>query len=312
MMSSLPEWLPRAGLAARVAGLVGVLAFALAALGCEGPGARTALSYSEDAKRAYLEAMEEFKAHNWIEAQSLFRDVRKRFAYSKYARLAELRIADADYEQDKFAEAIRNFRQFVHDHRANLEEVEYARWRIAEAQYQEISDAILLPPSEERDQATVLSAYREVRSFVHDYPDSNRSPRMCELLDEVTARLVRHELSVASFYLARDNYVAAVNRSQFALREYASHPPCVSHGTGRAFSDEVAGRKLKTEHHVSSGVRDYGLAPDALLLMGETYLKMHRWTDARKAFLAIITRYEESAIVVQANRYLAFMRENGV
>jgi hypothetical protein len=57
-----------------------VRAAALLALGagvsaCEKSEPRTALSYTADAKRAYDEAMEEFKAHNWIEAQSLFREV---------------------------------------------------------------------------------------------------------------------------------------------------------------------------------------------------------------------------------------------
>src|SRR5262249_13041953 len=101
--------------------------------GCEKPEARTALSYTPHAKRAYDEAMEEFQSHNWIESQSLFREVKRKYHYSKYAKLAELRIADADFEQEKYAEAIRGYRQFVHDHRSDAEEVGYARSRIAEA-----------------------------------------------------------------------------------------------------------------------------------------------------------------------------------
>ena len=75
--------------------------------GCDKGEAKTALSYTADAKKAYEAAMVEFTGHNWIEAQALMREVKRKYSYSKYARLAELRIADADYEQDKFAEAIR-------------------------------------------------------------------------------------------------------------------------------------------------------------------------------------------------------------
>ena len=39
-----------------------------APLGCEGPASKTALGYTADAKRAYEAAMEEFTAHNWLEA----------------------------------------------------------------------------------------------------------------------------------------------------------------------------------------------------------------------------------------------------
>src|SRR5262245_56411188 len=82
------------------------LALTLAAgvFGCSKPEARTALSYTADAERAYKEALKEFDSHNWIESQALFREVKRKYHYSKFAKLAELRIADADFEQEKFSE----------------------------------------------------------------------------------------------------------------------------------------------------------------------------------------------------------------
>src|SRR5688500_16696371 len=97
-----------------------------APLGCQKQEARTSLNYSADAKRAYDAAMEEFKSKNWIESQTLFRDVKRKFSYSKYAKMAELRIADADFEQEKYADATRGYRQFIHDHRSDTEDVAYA------------------------------------------------------------------------------------------------------------------------------------------------------------------------------------------
>jgi outer membrane protein assembly factor BamD len=267
------------------------LALALAGLaGCEKPEAKTALSYTADAKRAYEEALAEFNAHNWMESQNMMREVKRKYSYSKYARLAELRIADADFEQDKFADAIREYRQFVHDHRSDQEEVAYARSRIAEAQYKEIGDSFLLPTGEERDQAVIMDAYKELRGFVHDYPDGKETPRVKELLADVTARLVKHELYVARFYLQRDNYDATVSRIQYALRN---------------FSGGVAGPKGEVQP-------DSGLEPEALLLLGETYLKMHRWNDARESFLAIVRHYSRSALVIQAREYLEYMKLRGV
>ncbi len=73
------------------ASLLGVLlACGVTTTACEKNEPRTALSYTADAKRAYDEAMGEFGAHNWIEAQSLFREVKRKYSYSKYAKLAEL------------------------------------------------------------------------------------------------------------------------------------------------------------------------------------------------------------------------------
>src|SRR6478752_3059717 len=163
--------------AAPLFALAGVLTFSSALTGCPKPEGRTALSYSADAERAYNEALKEFESHNWLESQALFREVKRKYHYSKYAKLAELRIADADFEQEKFSEAIRGYRQFVHDHRSDPEEVAYARSRIAEAQYKQISESFLLPTADERDQAVILDAFKELKGYVHDYPNSKESPK---------------------------------------------------------------------------------------------------------------------------------------
>jgi outer membrane protein assembly factor BamD len=256
------------------------------AVGCA-PEAKSALSYSDNARRAYEQAMVDFEAHDWLEAQALFREVKRKYSYSRYARLAELRIADADFEQEKYVEAIRGYRQFVHDHRSETTDVAFARSRIAEAQYREISDSFILPSSSERDQAVVLDAYRELKSYLHDYPDAKQSARVRELLTEVTSRLIRHELYVAQFYLQRDNYEAAAARIRYALRNYAAGGDPLAQGGGPA-----------------PGIQVVGLEPEALLLLGETYLRMKKTTDARGAFAAIVRVYPESALSVQARRYL--------
>jgi outer membrane protein assembly factor BamD len=258
--------------------------------GCEKPESRTALSYTANAQRAYDEAMKEFQSHNWIESQALFREVKRKFSYSKFAKLAELRIADADFEQEKYAEAIRGYRQFVHDHRSDPEETGYARSRIAEAQYKQISDSFLLPSADERDQAVILDAFKELKGYVHDYPDSKETAKIKELLADVTARLMRHELYVARFYLARDNFQAAVFRVQYAMRNFAAPP------SARAADESV----------------DSGLEAEALLLLGEVYLKMKKYPEARAAFDGIVREYPSSPLVVQANNFLEYMKERGV
>ncbi|MBX3215574.1 MAG: tetratricopeptide repeat protein [Labilithrix sp.] len=273
-----------------VAVVVLAVALSAVALGCEQQEPRTALSYSADAKRAYDEAMKEFQSHNWLESQTLFREVKRKYHYSKYAKLAELRIADADFEQEKFTEAIRGYRQFVHDHRSDPEEVGYARSRIAEAQYKQISESFLLPTADERDQAVILDAFRELKGYVHDYPDSKESPKIRELLIEVTARLMRHELYVARFYLARDNFQAAVYRIQYAMRNFAGGPSLRG-------PDEAL---------------DSGLEAEALLLLGEVYLKMKKYPEARESFDALLRDYPRSPLVVQANNFLAYMQGRGV
>jgi outer membrane protein assembly factor BamD len=272
-------------LAAALAGSAGA---GLLLGGCAGEAPKTALGYTEDAKRAYDAAMAAYNAHDWIEAQTLLREVKRKYSYSKYARMAELRIADADFEQEKYSDAIREYKDFIHAHRSDAEDVGYARARIAESTYQEIPESSLVGAPEERDQASVVDAYKELGAYLSDYPDTKQSPRVRELLGQVIARLVRHELYVARFYLAKDNYDAAVARIQYALHNYAPGSPM------RA-----------------SGAADADLDAEALLLLGKTYLKMHKWADARQAFETIVHAHGQSPLVIPARDYLQHLREQG-
>ncbi len=289
---------------------------AIGASACEKNEPRTALSYTADAKRAYDEAFAEFQAHNWIEAQALFREVKRKYHYSKYAKLAELRIADADFEQEKFAEAIRGYRQFVHDHRSDVDEVAYARSKIAEAQYRQISDSFLLPTSDERDQAVILDAFKELKGYVHDYPNAKETEKIRELLADVTARLMRHELYVARFYLARDNFEAAVLRIQYAMRNFAGGPQLTSGAAPRAQGRQGRGGRANASPDAKpapiGGEVDSGLEAEALLLLGEVYLKMKKYPEARESFASILRDYPRSPLVVQANNFLTYMKERGV
>jgi outer membrane protein assembly factor BamD len=267
------------GNAVKAAALGLALLGALASAGCTPPTqAKTILTYSEDAKRAYDEAMEDFKGHNWLEAQALFREVKRKYVYSRYAKLAQLRIADADFEQEKFGEATRGYRLFIREHRTDSEEIAYARSKIAEAQYKEIGEAFLLPSADEREQSSIREAYIELRGFLRDYPDAKEVPHIRELLGDVIARLMRHEVLVAKFYLQRDNYEAAASRVKFAIKTY---------GTG----DDPLDVATSTE-------------AEAWLFLGELYLRMHKWEDARASFEQILRQFRTSERRTQARNYL--------
>lgn len=271
------------------------LAFAAAlasvgATGCENQApAQSPMTYTADAQRAYEAAMVEFRAHNWIDAQQLFQEVKRRYGWSRKLVLqSELRIADCDFEQDKFAEALRGYKQFIHDHKSEAEELEYARARAAESQFMQISDALLLPAQEERDQAVALESYKNLKDFVHDYPSSKQAGKVCGLIEDVTARLVRHELGVARFYLQRDNFDSAILRAQYAIRTYSTNDGC----------DKVT----NVDHRRPS--QEFGLLPDAMLLLGETFLRIRREGDAATAFSALLARYPQSSLGAQAREYL--------
>jgi outer membrane protein assembly factor BamD len=247
-----------------------LLGLALPALGCapEQP-ADSPLKYTENARRAYDEALEIFFDRDWEQAIAAMEEVRRQYAYSRYARLAQLRIGDAHYHQDQFPEAVTAYKEFVHDY-PNDAEIPYAQYKIAKALYEQASPSLLLPPLEERDLASVHDAYKTIRDFLEEYPNYSKVRELEHMLDVVTGLLARHELYVARYYLDRDNFKAAAFRAEYALKTYE-------------FS---------------------GLEPEGMVLLGEIYLRMHQREKARAAFQQVLARYPDSAFTLPAREFL--------
>jgi outer membrane protein assembly factor BamD len=254
------------GSACLVAGLL-----VLCAAGCAPESQpHTALDYTDNARKDYEAALAAFEDKNWELANELLGEVKRKYAYSRYARLAELRLADANFQQEKFAEAISGYKEFVHDH-PNDPEVTYARYRVAKGEYESVSQSIMLPPLEERDLASVNDALTTLRSYISDYPGSEHAEEMRYMLDVVLGLLARHELYVARYYANTGRFDAAAMRCEYAIKTF------------------------KTS----------GLEPEGLVLLGEIYMKQKRRKDAREVLTRILTEYPESAFAVPAKNFLA-------
>jgi outer membrane protein assembly factor BamD len=235
-----------------------------------------ALQYTETARRGYEEAMVPFKEHDWLLASGLMREVKRRFSFSDYAPLAQLRMGDIEYAQEKWLEAIVAYKTFLRENPKH-HEVAYARMRMARCSYNQISDAFLLPPQSERDQASLVDAAREIKGYLEEFPDGPERASMKELAADVLARLVAHELYVARFYMGKDKFEAALGRVDYALAKYV-------------------------------GSRNY---VEALITRGEVLLLLKRRDEAKATFQRIVNEFSADPRVGQAKRYLADLARVG-
>ena len=92
-----------------------------------------------------------------------------------------------------------------------------------------------------------------------------------EMVRSTLGMLARHELYVAEFYLGRDHPEAAVGRLRHLLDVYDGS----------------------------------GIEPEALLLLGRTFLHMREVSDARHTFEELIERFPESGYAEQAREFLS-------
>ena len=250
-----------------------MITLALGAAGCGGAQSAAPLSYGESARRDFERAQAAVDDHDCLTAAPLLERVRREYPYSRYAALAELRSADCELEQQHYTEAIRAYRAFIRQ-RPTHPEIDTANFSLARAYLRQIPQEFFLsPPPEERDQAATRSALRVVRRFLSEFPESEHLEEARAIERQVLALLARHELYVANYYLRIDHAPATIARLETLLGEYEGS----------------------------------GVEPEALLLMGQTYLHMRQHAEAQVAFRELVERFGASGYAEQGRRYLASM-----
>ncbi len=256
---------------APLAGVAGVALLCVAASsGCAGSHTGS-LNYGDNARLAYAKALDDFYDNDCMTAEPAFRNVRRQFPYTRFAALAELRIADCMHTQGKYAEAIQAFETFVR-YRPSHVEVSYARFMVALCQYEQIpSEWLLSPPTYEREQRYTQESLKLLRRFILDYPDDPLVAKAKRMADRAVKLLAQHELYVATFYLDRDHPQAAVGRLRTLITTYPGS----------------------------------GYEPKALLMLGETYLEMQDKVQAKKSFQELTTRFPASEQAGSARDHLA-------
>ena len=244
--------------------------------GCSGSQESSkSVSYLESARSNYDKGMAELKDENFPEALKYFSYVKSKFPFSRYATLAELRIADTYYAQDKYLEAIDAYKLFIKFHSTHPDVANgYVSYRICQGYVEQIpSDWFLFPPSQEKDQGATKDALREVVSFLRAFPQSTFRAKVQALYQKCLRRLADHELYVARFYLERDKPRATIMRLESLLKQYP----------------------------------DAGVDPEVMLLLGQTYMKMEERTKAKDTFASLIRTYPNDIHSAKAKLYLKFM-----
>lgn len=183
--------------------------------------ASVSVRYAKTAKGNWVRGEREFADENWAAAQKYYSYIRSKFPYSSYAAKAELRLADTLFERGRYIEAIDAYQNFARLHPGHPQ-VAYAMFKTARCHYEQIpGDWFMVPPSEEKDQASVRDAAEAFRAYVERYPNDENIEKGRELYADVKRRLVAHERYVADFYRRADKPKAYLGRLEVIKAKFA-------------------------------------------------------------------------------------------
>jgi outer membrane protein assembly factor BamD len=251
--------------------LAGVLLVALPA--CGGGGTKVKVDYSVSAQQNYERGLDALSKKDWVAAAKYFSFIKARFPYSKYAVLAELRLADAELGAEHYLQAIDAYKTFIKFHPSHeMVSNGYAAFKIGDSYVKMLPDDFwLLPPSYEKDQSATSDAHRELSSFLRKYPRSPYVPEARKALARVNGKLAEHEMYVARFYWERGKAMGAVIRLR---RLIDKHP-----GTG--------------------------YDAEALHLLGKAYLAVDMPDRAKEAWQKLVTEHPRSSEAAEVRGQLA-------
>lgn len=238
----------------------------------------TEVDYLATARQNFESGEEAMEDGSYNEAIKFFEYVKNKYPYSKYAVLADLRVADAHFEREKWLEAADAYRLFVRFHPSH-EKVPYASFRIALSYYNETSKGPFadvpivedvfgflnpFPPARERDQTATKDAIKAFDEYLGRFPDHEHIEEARTLRVLARTRLAEHDLYAAEFYEKRSKWTGAMWRYQKVADDFGDTPvaaPALLEAA-RIAEEELEDQKLAREKYERL-VREYPEAEEA-------------------------------------------------
>jgi outer membrane protein assembly factor BamD len=188
-----------------------IVIFIFAAMAFAGCAPRDA-DVDKPAHELAANGTEAFEEQDYKDAITYFGKLRDWYPFSKYAKLAELKIADAHYHLGEYEAAIMAYEEFEELHPKN-EAIPYVIYQIGLCQYEQL-DTI------DRDQTSAKKAIGTFNRLMKNYPDDPYANKAQELYRLCLISLAEHDLYVGLFYYKTKHYEAALERFKAVVLNY--------------------------------------------------------------------------------------------
>jgi outer membrane protein assembly factor BamD len=174
------------------------------------------------ASELYAEAQVEMEELNYEKSVKLLETLQSRYPYGRYAQQALMEIAYANYKQNEPDAALSAAERFIKQfpNSPNLDYVYYLKGMINFNDNAGFFSRLSNQDPAERDPQTLRDSFDSFRELVARFPGSiyieDAKLRMQFLINTLS----RSDIHVASYYLRRGAYIAAINRANNVLKEF--------------------------------------------------------------------------------------------
>ncbi|HSH54935.1 MAG TPA: outer membrane protein assembly factor BamD [Methylotenera sp.] len=204
-----------------------ILMFALLLNGCAIFGAPTELDDTKgwSAERIYQEGETKMRDRDYEKAIGYFQKLESRYPHGRYATQAQLETAYAYYKKQEPILAVAAADRFIKLH-PNHPNVDYAYYLKGLAVFNErgIIEKLSKQQVSDRDPRSLRDSFATFKELVTRYPNSRYAKDSTQRMVYLSNSLAEHELHVARYYMKRQAYIAAVNRTKYVIEYYPQSP----------------------------------------------------------------------------------------
>jgi outer membrane protein assembly factor BamD len=177
---------------------------------CSFTGCATAPApVKQSAEASFREGEQLYAAKHYQDAIAEWKKVKESYYSPELTTLAELKIADAQFDDEKYIEAGAAYEDFRKLHPTH-EKAAYALYRLGLCNFKQITGI-------DTDQTAVKNAATYFESLLKQYPASEFAADARDKLEICQTKMVQYENYIGRFYLRTDKYSSAIKRLQEAL-----------------------------------------------------------------------------------------------
>jgi outer membrane protein assembly factor BamD len=166
----------------------------------------------ETAQTLVWDGIDKYESGDFEGARDAFEKLKDWYPYSEYAKLAELKIADANYRLGNYEEAVFAYEEFESLHPRN-EAIPYVIYQTGMCYFERID-------TPDRDQVAARKALDIFARLVRDYPEDPYAVKAQEKINHCLRSLARSELNIGLYYYKAGHYKAALRRFKNVLSRY--------------------------------------------------------------------------------------------
>lgn len=178
------------------------------------------------AQKLYAEARQELSDRNWENAIKHYERIESRYPFGRFAQQAMIEVAYAHWKNEDIASALASIDRFVklHPNHPSADYMYYLRGLINFNDDLGVMGFFSGQDLSERDPKAAAEAFSAFKELAVRFPNSKYTPDAIQRMNYLVNALASHEVHVARYYMKRKAYVAAANRTQYALKTYPGAP----------------------------------------------------------------------------------------